>query len=87
MADRLSQKLTALGFPPIWRVEANEVFVTLPADVIERLTAAGASFYQWMAPVPKRLAHDAAVVRLVASFATSTEEVDQFVETVARFVK
>jgi threonine aldolase len=83
MADRLGQKLTALGFPPIWRVEANEVFITLPADVIERLTTAGASFYQWTASTPKRLAHDAAVVRLVASFATTAEEVDRFVATAA----
>ncbi|HEY7302094.1 MAG TPA: low specificity L-threonine aldolase [Xanthobacteraceae bacterium] len=84
MGERLGQKLAGLGFPPIWPVEANEVFVALPADAIERLTAAGAGFYPWATTgAPKRLAPNASLLRLVASFATSAEEVDQFVETVA----
>jgi threonine aldolase len=87
MAERLGQKLAALGFPPIWPVEANEVFVALPTDAIKRLTAAGASFYPWTTTsAPKRLAHDTSVVRLVASFATTAEEVDRFVATAEQAV-
>jgi threonine aldolase len=82
MADRLGQGLAALGIAPIWPVEANEVFVALPAHAIERLTASGASFYPWTtSSAPKRLARDAVLVRLVASFATTEEEVDRFVAT------
>ena len=35
------------GFVPVWPVEANEVFVALPARIDERLKAAGASYYPW----------------------------------------
>lgn len=88
MADRLGKGLTALGFAPIWPIEANEVFVTLPTAAIERLNSAGASFYPWTTEsVPKEVAlpRDASIVRLVASFATTREEVDQFIATVSAY--
>ena len=47
MADRLAEKLTAAGIVPIWPVEANEVFVALPARTDRRLKAAGANYYVW----------------------------------------
>ena len=43
MADRLGAALAGVGFPPVWPVEANEVFVMMPLPVQERLQAAGAS--------------------------------------------
>ena len=46
MADRLSDGLAAAGFPPVWPVEANEVFAILPKVTCERLRAAGAAFYE-----------------------------------------
>ena len=45
MADRLAQKLTALGLQPVWPVEANLVFVALPRALDAKLKAAGASYY------------------------------------------
>src|SRR5260370_560285 len=47
MADRLAAGLAALGVEPVWPVEANEVFVALPARMDARLKAAGAIYYPW----------------------------------------
>src|SRR3954452_23935248 len=47
MAARLSSELTGAGFPPVWPVEANEVFVMMPPPLQEALQAAGARFYPW----------------------------------------
>jgi threonine aldolase len=87
MADRLRDGLTATGLPPVWPVEANEVFAILPNRVCDRIKAAGASFYPWTTdglPKSARVAPDATLVRLVASFATTASEVDEFVATVKR---
>jgi threonine aldolase len=81
MADRLAAGLSAAGLPPIWPVEANEVFVALPRQTDARLQQAGASYYPWSAqPEGIALPPDAVLVRLVTSFATSAGEVDRFVE-------
>ena len=37
MADRLGAALAGAGFPPVWPVEANEVFVMMPLPVQEEL--------------------------------------------------
>jgi threonine aldolase len=84
MADRLAAGLAALGVAPVWPVEANEVFVTLPAHMDERLKSAGAIYHPWSTSslhknsLPRE---DASLVRLVTSFATRAEEVDRFVAT------
>jgi threonine aldolase len=86
MADRLAEKLTAAGLVPVWPVEANEVFVVLPARTDRRLKASGAIYYPWIAqalPAGRVLAADEVLVRLVTSFATIPDEVDRFV-TAAR---
>jgi threonine aldolase len=83
MADRLAAGLAAAQHLPVWPVEANEVFVALPSHIDARLKAGGATYYPWSTEsLPKDVArgHDAALVRLVTSFATSPEEVDRFVE-------
>jgi len=77
MADRLSDGLTKAGFAPKWPVEANEVFAALPAALCDKLQEAGAAFYRWNADGSGNV-----VVRLVTSFATTTEEVDRFVALV-----
>jgi threonine aldolase len=82
MADRLAAGLMAAGLPPVWPVEANEVFVALPSRVDQHLKAAGASYYPWITDaLPSRVsfAADATLVRLVTSFATTAEEVARFV--------
>jgi len=82
MADRLAERLSAVGLVPLWPVEANEVFVVLPARTDRRLRAAGALYYPWVShafPGGRTLAPDEIVVRLVTSFATHPDEVDRFV--------
>jgi threonine aldolase len=84
MADRLAAGLAAAGFAPVWPVEANEVFVPLPARIDERLKAAGASYYPWTTdalPNGTVLPLDVVLVRLVTSFATTADDVDRFVTT------
>lgn len=82
MADRLADGLAAAGLAPVWPVEANEVFVPLPARIDARLQAAGASYYPWTTdalPNGMVLPYDTTLVRLVTSFATTADEVDRFV--------
>jgi threonine aldolase len=80
-ADRLAALLSAAGLPPVWPVEANEVFVVLPRAVDARLKAAGANYYPWNShSLPEGAAiGGAVVVRLVTSFATTDEDIAQFI--------
>jgi threonine aldolase len=85
MADRLAHGLSVKGLPPVWPVEANLVFAVLPAEVHKRLQAAGASYYPMHRDTAPRGAFrhpDDVLVRLVTSFATTTEEVDAFLAVV-----
>jgi threonine aldolase len=87
MADRLAHGLSATGLAPVWPVEANLVFAVLPAEVHKRLQAAGASYYPMHRETAPRAGFgrpDDVLVRLVTSFATTTEEVDTFVAVVGR---
>ena len=77
MADRLGDGLAQSGYPPVWPVEANEVFVALPAALCDKLQAAGAMFYRWDGDAKGHV-----IVRLVTSFETTAEEVERFVELV-----
>jgi threonine aldolase len=75
MAMRLAEGLSALpGVTLKQPVQANEIFVAMPDDLIDSLQAEGAVFYRWIdmpgEPNP--------VVRLVTSFATTAEQVEQF---------
>ena len=59
------------------------MFVALPSQLDARLKAEGASYYPWTTeslPQGIMLGQDATLVRLVTSYATSSEEVDRFVE-------
>jgi threonine aldolase len=81
MADRLAAGLSALDVLPIWPVEANEVFVPLPRKMDERLRCAGAIYHSWETGAlcnEISMPRDCTLVRLVTSFATSPEEVDEF---------
>jgi threonine aldolase len=81
MADLLAQGLNAKGLPSVWPVEANIVFAVLPAATHKRLQAAGAGYYPMhRANAPRGAFRDPddVLVRLVTSFATTTEEVDAF---------
>jgi threonine aldolase len=79
MAGRLAEKLKAEGLPPVWPVEANLVFVVLPRALDARLKAAGAHYYVRPGESLK-LDAEQVLARLVTSFATTAEEIDQFVD-------
>jgi threonine aldolase len=85
MADRLADGLSGASLAPIWPVEANEIFVALPPRIDTALKAAGASYYPWTTDAVSEgstVQHNGTLVRLVTSFATTTEDVDQFVAIV-----
>lgn len=73
MARRLGDGLARLPDVSLAQpVEANEVFVAMPEPMVERLQRAGCRFHRWTT------AADGVrpVLRLVASFATETRQVD-----------
>jgi threonine aldolase len=80
MADRLAERLAAVGCPPIWPVEANLVFVVIRRETHERLQHAGATYYVMDSEsLPETVDRDCLLVRLVTSFATTDTDIDRFV--------
>jgi threonine aldolase len=80
-ARRLSAELAkAPGVRLAWPTEANEVFVVAPAAMVGGWRAAGAAFHEWST---RSMASDGApregeaLVRLVASYETSPDEIDR----------
>jgi threonine aldolase len=87
MADRLAAGLAKIGLAPVWPVEANLVFILAPKPVEARLGAAGARYYVRQSrslPGGVVAGPDQCLIRLVASFATTAEEVDAFVALAAK---
>jgi threonine aldolase len=85
MADRLATRLAAAGFSAVWPVEANEVFVKFSRDLDRRLRKAGASYHPWTTsslPGGVAIAPDEVLARLVTSFATRAEDVEEFVDMI-----
>jgi threonine aldolase len=80
-AAALGTALARAGLPPVWPVEANEVFVQLPPDADERLRKAGAAYVSWpqeFLPGGTVSLKQHKLVRLVTSFATRDSEVEEF---------
>ncbi len=75
-AVRLARGLTELGVPPL-PAEANQVFVELPSDAVERLSRE-AAFHVWSRG-PER-----SLIRLVCSWATDDAAVDGLLAGVRR---
>lgn len=76
MAARLSAGLSKSNSARrAWESAANEVFPILPKATVARLREAGATLYEWPA---EGLGPDEDCVRLVTSFATTTDDVDRF---------
>jgi threonine aldolase len=85
MADRLAAGLSAAGCSPAWPVEANLVFLVIPKAVEARLRAAGARYYvRHSESLATPLQPDTCLIRLVTSFATQADEVDEFVKLAAK---
>jgi threonine aldolase len=75
MAQRLADAVAIrTPFVLAHTVEANAVFVRMPAAAHERLTARGWACYRF----------DDGSVRFVCSWATTTEAVDELAEDMAR---
>ncbi len=87
MADRLRAGLEASnGTRLAWPTPANEVFAIFSTELAKRLRAAGASFYEWNVSGKETLglADGDALFRLITSFATTTGDVDDFLEVLAQ---
>jgi threonine aldolase len=83
MAARLDAGLAAVpGVRLVQKVQANELFVAMPDELIDALHAAGAHFYRWI-DVP---GEPNPVVRLVTSFATTEGEVEAFLAAACALV-
>lgn len=74
-AQALARGFSEGGSPPIWPVEANEVFVALAPSLVEALRADGAAFHEW-----ERREDGLSVCRFVCSWATTTGRIESFVE-------
>lgn len=73
-AEKLTLGIQALGFGFLTRSTTNQIFPILPNPLIQELLKSY-GFYVWA-----KAEGDASAIRLVTSWATSTEKVDQFLE-------
>jgi threonine aldolase len=67
------------GVELAYPVEANAIFAWLPDEMVRRLRASGANFYDWIASRSGRT-----LVRLVTSFATAESDIERFVDIARR---
>lgn len=72
-ASALGAAAAAAGFPPVFPVQANEVFLELPVALAAALRSEGARFFPWHPETDQ-----VALYRFVCSFATTREEVEMF---------
>jgi threonine aldolase len=80
-AARLAEGLAALpGVRLMQRVQANELFVAMPAGLIERLQAEGAVFYRWI----EMPGESNPIIRLVTSYTTTADQVERFLTLASR---
>ena len=83
MAARLQSGIASSSHARLaWESPANETFPIVPTPVSKDLTAKGAMFYEWTPPrsASHLLGADETMLRLVTSFATTEDHVDQFIE-------
>ncbi|MDD5579762.1 MAG: low specificity L-threonine aldolase [Methylobacter sp.] len=65
-----------------WRAETNEVFCIVEKQTADQLRQKGAVFYAWNPPRSKQglLGENEILLRLVTSFATEQDKIDQFID-------
>lgn len=82
MAKDLAAKLTALSkiMTLCHPVEANEIFVQMPEQVIVNLLADGFKFYRWDG-------EDSKTVRLVTAFSTTEEDIAALVDAARKYLQ
>ncbi|MDE1157738.1 MAG: low specificity L-threonine aldolase [Neorhizobium sp.] len=86
MANRLRTGINALNSArQAWETTSNEVFAILPKTSADAARNAGARFYDWPVPQnsPDLVGADEVLIRLVTSFATTEEDIDQFLSLCA----
>jgi threonine aldolase len=77
MASLLAQGLRGVGGATLLQpVDANEVFVALPDAVVAVLESRGFGFYRW----PLCSVTSGVAIRLVTSYSTPREHVEEFLE-------
>lgn len=64
----------------LWPVQANEIFVSMPQNLTQSLMAQGHDFMIWGAD-PERA--DADIIRLVTSFVTTSDDIEQFLADIS----
>jgi threonine aldolase len=83
MAERLQKGIINSKHARLaWHAEANEVFAIIDKAYVDCLKEKGAVFYQWNPPRAEAGAfgeHEV-LIRLVTSFATEVDQVDNFLE-------
>ena len=76
-AQELSRGLAEIEGVKVWYpTEANEVFVSFPEGVADRLRDQGATFYPWVTPGDPA---DGTMQRLICSHATKDSEIDHLI--------
>lgn len=83
MANRLQLGISQANNARLgWHTDSNEVFCILQQSLAEQLKQKGAVFHQWNSPRSKvnLVANDEVLIRLVTSFATEIDQVDQFID-------
>ncbi|MEL6360244.1 MAG: low specificity L-threonine aldolase [Pseudomonadota bacterium] len=79
-ATNLSSQLAEIDGVKVWYpTDANEVFVSFPGDIADRLRDQGAVFYPWITPGDPA---GGTMQRLICSFRTSDAEIDGFIAAV-----
>lgn len=65
-----------------WPAEANEIFCIIDQNRANQLKHQGAVFYEWNPPhsMQELLGENEILLRLVTSFATEQEQIDQFID-------
>ena len=87
MGERLRAGLAASNRARLaWPTPANEVFAIFSTELAKQLRAAGAAFYEWdiSGKDVLGLSDGEDVFRLIASFATCADDIDGFLEALAK---
>ncbi len=83
MADALREGIAAASNArPAWETRANEVFAIVKRSAADRARSEGALFYDWHVGGDTPVAQDEILVRLVASWSTTPEEVESFIRLI-----
>ncbi len=86
MARRMADHIAASGNVRLaWEPRGNEIFAVMEKTTAARLRDNGALFYDQNPPHSEKhlIGENETLVRLVTSFATSTEEIDRFGDLIA----